>query len=71
MTAPPLPRSLQGRVPEGPITPEVLHVGDEAWINVNDLRQMLNYRIKRAADNGYINALIWLRRALRDLAQSE
>jgi len=49
----------------------VLHVGDEAWINVNDLRQMLNYRIKRAADNGYINALIWLRRALRDLAQSE
>ncbi len=71
MTAPPLPRRLQGRVDEGPATPEVLHVGDEAWININDLRRLLNYRCRRASDNGYINALIWVRATLKELSQPE
>lgn len=67
MTAPPLPRSLTGMLAEGPITPEVIHVGDEAWINVKDLRKILRYRVSRAKDHGYINALRWLVEALRDI----
>lgn len=71
MRTPPLPRKLAGRIAEGPVVPEVLRVGDETWVNVNDLRRMVGYRAKRAADNGYINALTWLRAVLKDLARPE
>ncbi len=71
MTAPPLPNSLKGRLDAGPDTPEVLRVGDEAWINVDDLCKLLNYRARRAQDHGYKNALLYLRASLADLARAE
>ncbi len=47
--------------------PELIHVGDQTWVNVGDLRRALRYRQQRAKDNGYSNALRWMIEMLTEM----
>lgn len=51
--------------------PEILRVGDEAWMNVDDLRRLLSYRLKHTVDHGYTNALRWVRLVLTEMLEEE
>jgi hypothetical protein len=66
----PMPRNWDVRYRHGP-PPEVIRVGEQAWVNVEDLRRLIGYRAKFARDNGYKNALTWIQAVLKDMLDGD
>jgi hypothetical protein len=59
--------------PNGPYAPEpeVFRSGAQVWINADDLRRLMTYRAKHTVDNGYTNALLWVRLLLTEMLEDD
>lgn len=62
-----MPKNWQNHVDTGAPEPRTVYYEGQLYVNVRDLRQILNFRQKKVNDNRYAVAMIWMRDLLKGL----
>ena len=68
-----MPRKWQNRqsVDQGIELPRTVYYQGEVYANVNDLRHVINFRIRKVNDNRYRVAMLWMKDLLKQLLEED